>query len=316
VSFGTRTQNLKNHVVKPVHTCDCLCPRGCLCSTCNCDILIFIMVFPMYHFSRISGMRKKCADGGLDFWPEHYRYYGEPFNISPQATVLVVLCDNCDENHACNYENCELVCNSKNCIQTIYLMNVHLYNNITVCSQQSIGTLYDLHLEFIFGTDTYIDEQYFFTHVNHYKKVNTNINKICIFTSYEIPVTIEIHWMKNYQMLTTLACGWNFFCICHPFRENNFYFHTSSKYVILSMPCHKPNLQYYVLYKKSKPLSLFHLSISSVIQNNLNQNVFLSKIILENTPKCHLQHLLPWGRKYYNKNCSGNGPFSSSIADW
>jgi hypothetical protein len=47
-------------------------------------------------------------------------------------------------------------------------------------------------------------------------------------------------------MLTKLACGWNFFCICHPFGENRFHFRTNSKNVILSMSC--PQIKYAILY--------------------------------------------------------------------
>ena len=270
----------------------------------------------IFHFSRISGMKKKCNDGPFDFWPEHYRYHGEPFKIHPQSTVLIVLCNNCDEEHVCHYNNCELVCDAENNILTIYLRNVHIHQHIWIHNRQTIGTLYNIHPEVMYGHGAYVTEQYFFTHVIQNKKIDPRVKKLCILTSHENP-TIEIYWNTKNHMLTKLACGWNFFCICHPFGENRFHFRTNSKYVILSMSCRKSNMQYYILCKKTMPLSLFYLSLSSLIQNNLNHYLnFLPKVVRENIPTCHLQHLLPWGKKYYNQNCLGNGPFSSSIIDW
>jgi hypothetical protein len=37
----------------------------------------------IYHFSNISGMKKRNNEGGYDFWPEHYH----PFHV-----FLVLLC--------------------------------------------------------------------------------------------------------------------------------------------------------------------------------------------------------------------------------
>jgi hypothetical protein len=262
-------------------------------------------------------MRKKSANVDIDFWPEHYRYYGEPFNINPQSAILIVLCDNCDENHACNYQNCQIVLDYKNHIQTIFLMNDHLTNFIRVHCRQTLGVIYDIHLKIIFDNNVYINDMYFFTHVTHQETIDFTVKKFCIFTPYRNKITIEIYRNKNYKMLTYLASGFNFFCFCHPFEDNNFYFSTNSKYVILSMPSCKPNFQYYILYKRTMPISLLHLSLSSLLQHDMNcYTNLLPKVVCENLPKCYLQHLLPWGRKYYNQNCVGSGPFSSCITDW
>jgi len=156
-------------------------------------------------------MRKKSANVDIDFWPEHYRYYGEPFNINPQSAILIVLCDNCDENHACNYQNCQIVLDYKNRIQTIFLMNDHLTNFIRVHCRQTLGVIYDIHLKIIFDNNVYINDMYFFTHVTHQESIDFTVKKFCIFTPYRNKITIEIYRNKNYKMLTNLASGLNFF---------------------------------------------------------------------------------------------------------
>jgi len=58
------------------------------------------------------------------------------------------------------------------------------------------------------------------------------------------------------------------------------------------------------------PLSLFYLSLSSLIQNNLNHYLnFLPKVVRENIPTCHLQHLLPWGKNITTKIVSATDLF-------
>ena len=212
---------------------------------------------PLYHFSRISGMKKKNDEGGHDFWSEHYQYHGKVFKINPQTQVSIVLCDNCSENHACNITNCELVCNQQGQIQTIYLVNVDKDKVIWIQNRQTIGECYYNYDSILYGNDKVISETDCFANVTQSQEMENGINKICIFSSIQSPL-LNIHCdSNNKQILCMLSYGWNFFCICQPFGKFNFY-STSDNNLI---PVHNSNsnIQYYILSKEKTPVSLFFL---------------------------------------------------------
>lgn len=272
----------------------------------------------IYHFSRIFGMKKKYDDGGFDFWPEHYRYYGKMFEIKPTSQLLIVLCDNCDKNHACNDENCKLIYNIDGRIHTVRLVNSDQNKSIWIHCNQTIGTIYELYPEIIFGDGELISNNYLFNNVLHDIQADTTTRFICIFSPAKKPI-INIQWNNELsQILCELRRGWNFFCICRFFEGNNtFYFYPTSKYVCLPVKNVRPYIQYYILYETIKPLSLYHLSLSSIVQNNLHTALKKNiSHIYEKLPSCHRQHLLPFGRKYFNPICTGNGTYSSHIWDW
>ena len=266
-------------------------------------------------------MKKKNEEGGYDFWPEHYRFYGKSFKIDPQAHVLIVLCDNCNENHACNYNNCELVYDKRGQIQTIHLVNLDADEKIWIPNRQTIETIYKNYPSLLYGNGTIISENYFFTHVTQHPDIDECTKKICIFSPTKSPL-INIHCNnKHQQILCQLACGWTYFCVCHPLKNNKFYFYSTSDHVLISMQCRRSNIQYYILSEKNTPPSLFHLSLSSVTQHNLNHILDKKFNILPNTiykkiPNCHQRHLLPFGMRHHNIKCTGNGAYSPLICNW
>lgn len=266
-------------------------------------------------------MKKKNDEGGYDFWPEHYRYYGKTFMINPQAHVLIVLCDNCNENHACNYRNCEIVHDKRNQIQTIHLFNVDADEAIQIHNRQTIGAIYNNYPSLVYGNGKIISKDYFFANITQHPDINECINCFCIFSPTKSPL-INIHSNNKYrQVLCQLACGWTYFCVCHPLKENTFYFYSTSDHALISMQCSRSNMQYYILSEKNTPPSLFHLSLSSIAQHNLNHTLnkkseILPNTILEKIPNCHQKHLLPFGMRHHNINCTGNGAYSPLIYNW
>jgi hypothetical protein len=276
----------------------------------------------LYHFSRILGMKKKNEEGGYDFWPDHYRYCGKSFSIKPQTHVMIVLCNNCNENHAYNNRNCELIYDQKGQIQTIHLYNVETNDTILIHSSQTIGSLYYNYPSLIYGNGKIISEGHFFTNVIQSQEKSNCLKRYCIFSPTH-PFLINIHRNnKNHQLLCNLSKGWTFFCICQSFKQNKFYFYPTSKYILIPVQCSNPNiLQYYILCEKKAPLSLFHLSLSSIVQHNLNhtlntKNNILPKTICEQSPNCHQYHLLPFGMSHRNIHCTGNGEPSKMISNW
>jgi hypothetical protein len=190
----------------------------------------------IYRFSIISGMKKKKKKnekGGYDFQPEHYRYNGESFKINPQTHVLIVLCDNCNENHACHYKNCELVYDKKGQIQTIYLFNATLNEIIWIHHKQSIGDIYYKNTGLIYGNGELInDKQNLFTNITQNQQVYNDTQKVCIFSPTQRPL-MNIHCNnKDRQILCKLEYEWTFFCVCKPLQENKFYFYSTSKYIL------------------------------------------------------------------------------------
>ena len=276
----------------------------------------------LYHFSRISGMKKKNDEGGYDFWPEHYRYYGKSFKILPQTYAAIVLCDNCHESHACNHHNCILVRDQRGQIQTIHLFNVEMNEAIWIHHGQTIGTIYYKNPGLIYGNGKIISEKNFFANVVQSRKINKCIKRYCIFNPTQSTL-INIHQANNdQQILCKLACGWTFFCVCKPSKENKFYFYSISKHVLIPVQCSNPNiLQYYILCKKNTPSSLFHLSLSSVAQHNQNHildnktNLTLNTIC-KKAPSCYQHHLLPYDMRTNNIKCTGNGEYSTLISNW
>jgi hypothetical protein len=268
-----------------------------------------------YHFSRISGMKKKNDEGRYAFWSEHYQYRGKSFNINPQTHVMIVLCDNCRENHLYSDQTCELVYNPKGQIQTIYLFNVEIYGDIWIDDKQTIGTIFYKYPGLIYAPGKIINDQEFFTNVTQNLKMKSCIKRYCIFSPTKKPL-INIHRKDtDKQILCNLEYGWTFFCVCHPFQHKTYSFFTTSKHSLISVKCSNPVIcQYFIFYEKNTPPSLFNLSLSSVVQNNLNHT--LDKTICEKTPKCHQHHLLPTEMRRYNIHCTGNGEYSPLISNW
>ena len=269
----------------------------------------------LYHFSRISGMKKKYDEGGYAFWPEHYQYHGKSFKIKPQTHVMIVLCDNCSENHSYSNNSCELVYNRKGQIQTIHLFNVEINEVIWIYDRQTLGTIYYKYPGLIYGPGKIISEKNFFMNVTKSLKTDNCIKRYCIFSPTKKPL-INIHREdNNKQILCSLEFGWTFFCVCQPFQHNKYYFYTTSKHCLISVKCSNPNIcQYYILYEKNTPPSLFYLSLSNVAQHKLNHT--LNKTICEKAPKCHQHHLLPSEMRRHNIHCTGNGEYSPLISNW
>jgi hypothetical protein len=280
------------------------------------------MTMEIKHFSRISGMKKKNDKGGDYFWQDHYRYYGKVFKIKPREHVMIVLCDNCDENHAYNSHNCELIYDQRKQIETIYLFNCEIDEMIYIYKRQTIGEIYIKYLGLIYGTGKIISEKNLFTTVTQCQKNENCISRYCIYNPTKCPL-INIHReTDNKQILCNLYYGWTFFCVCHPFMYINYYFYLTSEHNLISVQCSNPNIrQYYIICENNTPPSLFNLSLSNIAQHKLNHILDSSKNILpsnicEKTPKCHQNHLLPFGMRRYNPHCTGNGEYSPLISNW
>ncbi|MEI7487712.1 MAG: hypothetical protein WCJ72_09940 [Chryseobacterium sp.] len=268
-----------------------------------------------------------------DLWSKHYQYCGKSFKINSLSHVMIVLCNNCNENHACNYQNCELVYNQKGQIQTFELFNVKADGIILIQSKQTIEAInYEYqHLIYV-SIGKIISEQYFFANVtqtqNNKMYEKHRPYKFCIFNPTQT-VLIYIHTYifnnidKKYPY--QLAYGWTFFCLCDCERmhQDNVYFELSSpKNTLISVQCNKPNIpQYYILSEKHTPPSLFNLSLSSVAQHNLNHTLNKNSTILPNTicekfPNCHQCHVTPLAIEHNNIRCTGNSEHSNLISDW
>jgi hypothetical protein len=275
------------------------------------------------HFSRISGMKKKNEKGGDYFWPDHYRYHGTTFKIKPREHVMIVLCDNCDEYHACNNDFCELVYDQRRQIKTIHLFNAEMDEVIHIYNRQTIGEIYIKFPGLVYGMGKIISEKELFQNVTQSPKSENCISRYCIFNPTKCSLIINIHRETDKkQILCNLNYGWTFFCVCHPFKYINYDFYSTSEYSLISVQCSNPNIrQYYIICEKNTPPSLFDLSLSSVAQHKLNHNLdktknILPKTICENVPECHQNHLLPFGMRRHNIHCTGNGEYSPLISNY
>jgi len=145
------------------------------------------------HFSRISGMKKKNEKGGDYFWPDHYRYHGTTFKIKPREHVMIVLCDNCDEYHACNNDFCELVYDQRRQIKTIHLFNAEMDEVIHIYNRQTIGEVYIKFPGLVYGMGKIISEKELFQNVTQSPKSENCISRYCIFNPTKCSLIIIIH---------------------------------------------------------------------------------------------------------------------------
>jgi hypothetical protein len=276
------------------------------------------MATKIYHFLRISGMKRIYSEEDSDFFPTSYKYYGKPFKINPQAHVLIVFCNNCHENHTYNQNNCELVYNHRQQVHTIHLFNA-TEKLIWIHNHQSIIKLYRQWPQLFYGNGRYISELDFFSNVTQNQETNKNIKQICVFcptASHPIKICCN-----NRQKNTRLARGWTFFCLCCPSHTTKYNFQPFATGLLVPVTCSNPITQFYILYENFTPPTLFHLSLSSAVQHNLNNALdvtrnIIPKNICQRAPSCHKRHLLPFAMRQFNPNCAGYEMHSPLICDW
>jgi len=204
------------------------------------------------------------------------------------------------------------------CTPFIYSMPLrNLYGSITT---NPLGIkLYRQWPQLFYGNGRYISELDFFSNVTQNQETNKNIKQICVFcptASHPIKICCN-----NRQKNTRLARGWTFFCLCCPSHTTKYNFQPFATGLLVPVTCSNPITQFYILYENFTPPTLFHLSLSSAVQHNLNNALdvtrnIIPKNICQRAPSCHKRHLLPFAMRQFNPNCAGYEMHSPLICDW
>lgn len=257
-------------------------------------------------------------DNSPQFEPQHFKYYGKPFKINPQEHVLIVLCHNCHENHTFDEVHCDLVYNHRKQVHSIHLFN-STNKLIWIDNHRTLMNIYLQWPLIIYGSGRYINENDFFTNVIRNEETVKRIKKICIFcptASHPIKICCN-----EKHKITRIARGWTFFCLCQPYSHVMFEFCSLSTGKLVPIKGLNPLVKYFIMYENYCPPSLLSLSLSSVVQHNLNTALDIKKNLVprnicEQMPPCQQRHLTPYKLKPFNFQCTGYGIESSLISDW
>jgi hypothetical protein len=290
----------------------------------------------IFHFTRIPGCEKESVNA-YKFVLENYQYFGKTEQLQPRIKVIVIPCNNCNENH--KYPNeCELIQDSKHNVRGLSLMLNVKNSRFFISNQNQLRTIlddnriiycrYKIKSLFQKNVDNIIK---FSPELNQWQQSskNNNItfdhephNETPQYLSIFCPVKtkdiiIVCQPSESYrakykfgffkEITASLKYGWNIFRICNyyyftEYTLGNWLLYTKPQNEILSVSCYKKRFKMFILYDKAIVPSLFNLCLSSLFQYNLNSSLEKNKYILPTTicqqaPLCHFYHLIPFDVK-------------------
>jgi len=109
---------------------------------CSLNLFFRIKMTRIFHFTRIPGCEKESVNA-YKFVLENYQYYGKTEQLQPRIKVIVIPCNNCNENH--KYPNeCELIQDSKHNVRGLSNGNNRQKTTILLLTMNHIMKLYNI----------------------------------------------------------------------------------------------------------------------------------------------------------------------------